>query len=113
MSNKTTIRLTGDALAAARAVHKIHHQAHAQKVELEREFKQRLAEVGQEAQERMSRAWPELMRAADLPMEELTAWELDASYLDDHGCAFLTRRETEDSTPSLGDLLQAAVASKH
>jgi len=61
----------------------------------------------------MSRAWPVLMNAADLPMEELGEWELDASYLDDHGCAFLSKREAEDARPSLGDLLQSMTASKH
>lgn len=53
------------------------------------------------------------MNAADLPMEELGEWELDASYLDDHGCAFLSKREAEDARPSLGDLLQSMTASKH
>lgn len=113
MSRKTTIRLTGDALTAARAVHGIHQQAHAQKAELEREFQERLNELGRDAQEQMSRAWPGLMRAADLPLEELGEWELDASYLDDHGCAFLSKREAEDARPSLGDLLQSMTASKH
>lgn len=112
MSRKTTIRLTGDALTAARTVHGIHQQAHAQKAELEREFQERLSELGRDAQEQMSRAWPVLMNAADLPMEELGEWELDASYLDDHGCAFLSKRE-EDARPSLGDLLQSMTASKH
>lgn len=113
MSRKTTIRLTGDALTAARAVHGIHQQAHARKAELEREFQERLNELGRDAQEQMSRAWPVLMNAADLPMEELGKWELDASYLDDHGCAFLSKREAEDARPSLGDLLQSMTASKH
>lgn len=53
MSRKTTIRLTGDALTAARAVHGIHQQAHAQKAELEREYQKRLTELGKEAQEQM------------------------------------------------------------
>lgn len=63
----------------------------------------------------MSRAWPVLMNAADLPMEELGEWKLDASYLEDHGCAFLSKREEEgeDARPSLGDLLQSMTASKH
>lgn len=113
MSRKTPIRLTGDALTAARAVRGIHQQAHAQKAELEREFQERLNELGRDAQEQMSQAWPVLMNAADLPMEELGEWELDASYLDDHGCAFLSKREAEDARPSLGDLLQSMTASKH
>ena len=113
MSRKTTIRLTGDALTAARAVHSIHQQAHAQKAELEREFQERLNELVQDAQEQMSLAWAVLMNAADLPMEELGERELDASYLDDHGCAFLSKREAEDARPSLGDLLQSMTASKH
>lgn len=113
MSRKTTIRLTGDALTAARAVHGIHQQTHAQTAELEREFQERLNELGRDAQEQMSRAWPVLMNAADLPMEELGEWGLDASYLDDHGCAFLSKREAEDARPSLGDLLQSMTASKH
>ena len=113
MSRKTTIRLTGDALTAARAVHGIHQQAHSQKAELEREFQERLNELVQDAQEQMSLAWAVLMNAADLPMEELGEWELDASYLDDHGCAFLSKREAEDARPSLGDLLQSMTASKH
>ena len=113
MSRKTTIRLTGDALTAARAVHGIHQQAHARKAELEREFQERLNELGRDAQEQMSRARPVLMNAADLPMEELGEWELDASYRDDHGCAFLSKREAEDARPSLGDLLQSMTASKH
>jgi len=46
-------------------------------------------------------------------MEELGEWELDASYLDDHGCAFLSKREEDDASPSLGDLLQSMTASKH
>jgi len=53
MSRKTTIRLTGDALTAARAVHGIHQQAHARKAELEREFQERLNELGRDAQEQM------------------------------------------------------------
>ena len=115
MSRKTTIRLTGDALTAARAVLGIHQHAHAQKAELEREYQERLTELGKEAQEQMSRAWPVLMNAADLPMDELGEWELDASYLEDHGCAFLSKREEEgeDARPSLGDLLQSMTASKH
>jgi len=113
MSRKTTIRLTGDALTAARTVHGIHQLAHAKKAELEREFNERLAELGRDAQEQMSRAWPVLMNAADLPMEELGEWELDASYLDEPGCAFLSKREAEDARPSLGDLLQSMTASKH
>ena len=77
MSRKTTIHLTGDALTAARAVHGIHQQAHAQKA-------------------------------------ELCEWVLDASYLEDHGCAFLNKREEEEGArPSLGDLLQSMTASKH
>ena len=113
MSRKTAIRLTGDALTAARAVRSIYQQARAQKGELEREFQERLNELGRDAQERMSLAWAVLMNAADLPMEELGEWELDASYLDDHGCAFLSKREAEDARPSLGDLLQSMTASKH
>lgn len=113
MSRKTTIRLTGDALTAARAVHGIHQQVHAQKAELEREFQEWLNELGRDAQEQMSRAWPVLMNAADLPMEELGEWELDASYLDDHGCAFMSREEDEAEAPSLSDLLQAAASVRH
>lgn len=112
--SKTTIRLTGDALSAAQIVHGIHQQTHARKAELEREYQERLTELGKEAQEQMSRAWPVLMNAADLPMEELGEWVLDASYLEDHGCAFLNKREEEeDARPSLGDLLQSMTASKH
>ena len=81
--------------------------------ELEREFQERLNELGRDAQEQMSLAWSVLMNAADLPMEELGERELDASYLDDHGCAFLSKREAEDARPSLGDLLQSMTASKH
>lgn len=54
-----------------------------------------------------------LEKAAGLPMEELGEWELDTSYLDDHGCAFLSKRGAEDPRPSLGDLLQSMTASKH
>ena len=114
MSRKTTIHLTGDALTAARAVHGIHQHSHARKAELEREYQERLTELGKEAQEQMSRAWAVLMNAADLPMDELGDWGLDASYLEDHGCAFLRKREEEeDARPSLGDLPQSMTASKH
>lgn len=63
-------------LTAARAV-RIH--GHAQKAELEREFQERLNELGG----RPGADQPGLagaLNAADLPMEELGEWELDASY---------------------------------
>lgn len=117
MSRKTTIRLAGDALDAAKAVHGIHQTIHAKKAELEREFNERMADLGREAQQQMSQAWAILMHFAELPMTELGQWELDASYLTEHGCAFLSKREREpegeEVQASLGDLLQSMTAQKH
>jgi hypothetical protein len=57
------------------------------------------------------------MHSAELPMNELGQWELDASYLTEHGCAFLSKREPEpegeEVQASLGDLLQSMTAQKH
>lgn len=111
--SKTTIRLTGPALEAARGVHHLHLEAHAKKEELEREFQDSMRRLGAEIQEQMTARWKELLTAAGLPEEDLGKWQLDASYLTDHGCAFLGREEDEAEAPSLSDLLQAAASVRH
>lgn len=111
--SKTTIRLTGPALEQARAVHRLHLEAHAKKEELEREFQESMRRLGAEIQEQMTARWKELLTSAGLPEEDLGKWQLDASYLTDHGCAFMSREEDEAEAPSLSDLLQAAVSVRH
>lgn len=111
--SKTTIRLTGPALEQARAVHRLHLEAHAKKEELEREFQESMRRLGAEVQEQMTARWKELLTAAGLPEEDLGKWQLDASYLTDHGCAFMSREEDDAEAPSLSDLLQAAASVRH
>lgn len=111
-----TIRLTGDALTAARTVYQTRQLIKAQIKELEREFRERMAALERDAQERMNLAWVVLMKASGLPMDELGEWELDVSYMEDHDCAFLNKREGEGEEaqhPSLGDLLQPQTALRH
>ena len=110
---KTTIRLTGPALEQARAVHRLHLEAHAKKEELEREFQESMRRLGAEVQEPMTARWKELLTAAGLPEDDLGKWQLEASYLADHSCAFLGREEDDAEAPSLSDLLQAAASVRH
>lgn len=115
MSRKhRTVKLEGRALEIARRIHAISQEAQAKRQALKEEYRRNVQAVGQEAQNQFNDLWPELMVAAGLSPAEVDQWTLDASYLDEHGLAFLSEDE-EDARPlaDLGDLLQSTSAMKH
>lgn len=115
MIKNQTVILREDALEAARTVHQLHLEAHARREALQKEFQDRLEGLGREYAELLKNAWGTLLEASGLPGTELDQWELDATYLRDHQCAFLKRNEPEETgeAPNLADLLQAAISVKH
>ncbi len=115
MIKNPTINLRGDALEAVRTVHQLHLEAHARLEALHKEFQDRLEGMGREYAELLKNAWGTLLEASGLPVADMGQWELDATYLRDHQCAFLKRNEPEETgeAPNLADLLQAAISVKH
>lgn len=118
MSRKhKTVKLEGRALEIARRIQAVHQEARAKLQALEEEYRRNTQAVGQEAQNQFNDLWPELMVAAGLSPAEVGQRTLDASYVDEHGLAFLSskREDEEDAHPLalLYDLLQSLSATKH
>jgi len=117
MSHKhKTVKLVGRALEIARRIQAVHQEAHAKRQALEEEYHRNAQAIGQEAQNQFNDLWPELMVAAGLSPAEVGQWTVDASYLDEHGLAFLSKCDDEEDAHTLadmGDMLQSMSAMKH
>lgn len=58
--------------------------------------------------------WTQLHLATGLPVGEIGEWKLDASYIEEHGIAFLSKclvEEEDEGGLSLADILKSAVSS--
>ncbi len=107
-----SVQLTGASLEVAREVHELHNRAHAAKAALEAEYERNKRLLVEDARADMGVLWSKLLKTAGLVVdgEPEGDWEIDASYLDEHGLAFLIRKDDEsESNTGLAGLLAAAL----
>ncbi|APL99089.1 hypothetical protein LK3_58 [Bordetella phage LK3] len=106
------VRLEGPALATAQDIHAAVARFNELQEALQEEYQKRLQDLQDETQKELKALWPQLHLAAGVPVGEVGEWKLDASYLEDHGVAFLSKCCDEESEGfDLAAMLQAAASS--
>lgn len=113
MNKPESIHLKGRALETAKQLRAAIERAQSEAEAIQAEFRATMEHHKSRTQGQLDRLWRDLLESAGLDFEDRGDYPIDASYLDDHGFAFLARREQEEEGPNLHDILQAAVARKH
>jgi len=98
---KRIIKLTGDALKEAQALHAEVRAIHGRADALREEFDTRMAELEAEKSTVIRNRWGRIMDGAGLVGEDPNAWGLDAQYSEPFGLMFLNC-EGEDSAEPFG-----------
>lgn len=98
------VRLEGPALALAQDITAACAAAREKVEALQRDFERQAEKIQEETNQELKALWPQLHLAAGVPVGE---WKLDASYLDDHGVAFLSKCCHEGEEGGLADFLRS------
>jgi len=101
------VRLEGPALALAQDITATCATAREKVEALQRDFERQAEKIREETNRELKALWPQLHLAAGVPVGEVGEWELDASYLEDHGVAFLSKSCREGEEGGLADFLRA------
>lgn len=101
------VRLEGPALALAQDITTTYDAAREKVEALQRDFERQAEKIQEETNRELKALWPQLHLAAGVPVGEVGEWELDASYLDDHGVAFLRKCCHEGEEGGSADFLRA------
>lgn len=99
--SKTSIKLDGEALKAAKHVMAIQDDLDQRREALQQEYEARIEMLEEEAQSQMNLAWTFMMSLAGVPESDPREWRLDTAYMDDHGLVFLYRPGAEEGGPPL------------
>lgn len=113
MNKPNTIHLKGRALEVAKQLRATVERARGEAEAIQAEFQATMEHHKARSQAQLDNLWRDLLESSGLDFEDRGDYHIDASYLDDHGFAFLARREEEPEGPCLQDILPAAVARKH